>query len=235
MKNTKVRDTHYLSLSYNSLITNKYFHYFIFLLDVSIILLQIIEIYHNDFNELNGNGIKYSSFISIAIKEIDKLKKGIKFLIYISIILIETIFTYILNHYSLVKNNFWKVIINITEIIFHRIGLLFLFYFLFSFNGYLLIFGIILTLPYLILLVQSINANHLFNFFLSIIKYPYDNFSKTIDTYLLIVKIFLAISGMSGKRNLSKLLFIFSVLFLFILQIYLTHILINKRIKAIIS
>ena len=228
MKNTKVRDTHYLSLSYNSLITNKYFHDFIFLLDVSIILLQIIEIYHNEFQSLKGNGIKYLSFISITIKEIDKLKKGIKFLIYISIILIETIFTYILNHFSLVKNNFWKVIINITEIIFHRIGLLFLFYFLFSFNGYLLIVGIILTLPYLILLVQSINANHLFNFFLSIIKYPYDNFSKTIDTYLLIVKIFLAISGMSGNRNLSKLFFILSVLFLFILQIYLTHILINK-------
>ena len=228
MKNTKVRNTHYLSLSYNSLITNKYFHYFLFLIDVSIILLQIIEIYHNEYKSLKEEGIKYSSFISITIKEIDKLKKGFKFLIYIIIILIETIFTFILNHFSLVQNNFWKIIINITEIIFHRLGLLFLFFFLFSFGDYLLIIGIILTLPYLILLVQCINANHLFSFFLSLIKYPYDNFSKTIDIYLLIIKIFLSISGMTGKRNLSKLFFILSVLFLFILQIYLTYILINK-------
>ena len=228
MKNTKVRNTHYLSLSYNSLIVNKYFHYLLFLIDVSLILLQTIEVYHNQFISLKDDGIKYISFITIIIKELDKLKKGIKFLIYIAIILIETGFTFILNNFSLKKNNFWTIIINLTEIIFHRISVLFLFYFLFSFSDYLLIVGIIITLPFLFLLIQCFNSNHLFSFFLSLIKYPYDNFSKLIDIYLLIVKIFLSISGMSGKINLSKFFFILALLFLLILQMYLTFILINK-------
>ena len=170
MKNTKVQNTHYLSLSYNSLIVNKYFHYLLFLIDVSLILLQTIEVYHNQFISLKDGGIKYISFITIIIKELDKLKKGIKFLIYIAIILIETGFTFILNNFSLKKNNFWTIIINLTEIIFHRISVLFLFYFLFSFSDYLLIVGIIITLPFLFLLIQCFNSNHLFTFFISLIN-----------------------------------------------------------------
>ena len=228
MKNIKVQNTHYLSLSYNSLITNKYIHYFLFLIDVNIILLQILEIYHNDYKSIKRDDTKYMSFISLIIKELNKLKVGIKFMIYIIIILIETVCTSVLNNFNLTKNNCLTVIINLTEIIFHRIGTLLMFYYLFSFNNIFLIFGIIITLPYFIILVDCLNTNHLFTFFISLITYPYDLFSKIIDLHLISVKIFLAISGMSNGINLSKFFFVLSIVVLFFLQIYLTYIIIYK-------
>ena len=62
----------------------------------------------------------------------------------------------------------------------------------------------------------------------SFIKYPYNYFSKTIDINLLFVKIFLSISAMAYIKYLSKFFFILSIFILFILQCYLTYILIFK-------
>ena len=59
-------------------------------------------------------------------------------------------------------------------------------------------------------------------------KYPYDVFSKIIDLHLLLIKILLAISGMSNKYNLSKLFFIATIIILLFLQIYLTYIILFK-------
>ena len=228
MNTNKVQNTHYLRLSYNSLITNKVIHYFLFLVDVALIFLQILEIYHNQYKSLKENDTKHISFITLLIKELDKLKIGIKFIIYIIILLIEIVCTLVLNNFNLQKNKFWNVIINLTEIFFHRIGVLFMFYFLFSFNDVYLVTGIILTLPYLIMIISCFNANHLFYFFVKLIRYPYDSFSKMIDINLLFIKIFLAISGMSSGINLSKFFFILSLIMLLFLQIYLTYIKFKK-------
>ena len=199
MNANKVQNTHYLRLSYNSLITHKVIHYFLFLIDVALILLQIIEIYHNHYKSLIESDTKHISFISLIIKEVDKLKVGIKFAIYIIILLIEVICTFVLNNFNLQKNKFWNIIVNLTEIIFHRIGALFMFYFLFSFSEAYLVTGIILTFPYLIMIINCFNSNHLFYFFVKLIRYPYDSFSKIIDLNLLIIKIMIAIAGMSFK------------------------------------
>ena len=75
MKSGKVQRTHYLSLSYNSLITNKIVHYFLFLIDICLILLQIIEIYYNHYKSIEDSDTKIISVFSLIIKEINKLKK----------------------------------------------------------------------------------------------------------------------------------------------------------------
>ena len=165
MKVNKIQNTHYLILSYNSLIKNKIVHIFLFLMDVCILLLQILEIYYNHYKSLCASDFKSFSFISLIMKDLNKLKIGIKFAIYISLIIMETFFGYILNNFNLTMNSFWIVVINLNEILFQRIGVLFMFNFLFSFNGIFLIIGIIVSLPYLIILIGSFRTNHLFTFF----------------------------------------------------------------------
>ena len=228
MKSGKVQRTHYLSLSYNSLITNKIVHYFLFLIDICLILLQIIEVYYNHYKSIEDSDTKIISVFSLIIKEINKLKTEIKFVIYIIIIIIETISTLVLNNFNLKRNTFWAILINFTEIIFHRIGVLFIFLFLFSFKDIFLIIGIIITLPFLLSLIDCFCSNHLFFYFVSLIKYPYDFFSKVIDLHILVVKIFISISSMSNGINLSKFFFVLALLILLFLQIYLTYLLLYK-------
>ena len=228
MKVNKIQNTHYLILSYNSLIKNKIVHIFLFLMDVCILLLQILEIYYNHYKSLCASDFKSFSFISLIMKDLNKLKIGIKFAIYISLIIIETFFGYILNNFNLTMNSFWIVVINLNEILFQRIGVLFMFNFLFSFNGIFLIIGIIVSLPYLIILIGSFRTNHLFTFFFKLVYYPYDVFSKVIDLLLLLMKILIALSGMSNSDNLSKLFFIFTIFVSLFLPMYLSYLMIYK-------
>ena len=59
MKNNKIMNAHYLSFSYNSLITHKVIHYILFILEITSIFLQILEIYYNDYKSLKSENIKY--------------------------------------------------------------------------------------------------------------------------------------------------------------------------------
>ena len=228
MKNNKILYTHYLSFSYNSLIKHKVIHYILFLIEIVSIFLQIFEIYYNDYKSLISENIKIFSYITPLIQSIKKLNIAIQFLLYIIIIILIIIFSILFNYLNLSRNIVWDIIINLNEIIFYRLGSLIIFHYLFSFNSIFLIIGFILTVPYVLILFNGFNINHLFTFFFSFVKYPYDSFSKIIDIHLLLVKIFLSISAMSNGVYLSKFFFILSILILFFLQIYLTYIMFNK-------
>ena len=228
MKDNKIQNNHYLILSYNSLITNQIIQYFLFLIDIFMITLQLFEIYQNQYESLGANNIKNISFIFIFIKQLNKIKVEIKFVIYLTLIAIETIVGYILNNFNLIRNVFLTIVINLNEIIFQRIGALLIFDFLFCFNYIFLIIGIIISLPNLLIIISEFRKNHLYTFFFKLVKYPYDVFSKIIDLHLLLIKILLAISGMSNKYNLSKLFFIVTIIILLFLQIYLTYIILFK-------
>jgi hypothetical protein len=224
----KIMDTHYLSFSYSSLITHKIIHYILFLIEVTSIFLQVLEIYNNEFKSLKSENTKIFSYITPLIQSINKINIAISFLIYIIIILLITIFSILFNNLNLSKNIVWDIIINLNELIFYRLGSLIIFHYLFSFNNNYLIIGIILTIPYILILLNGFNINHLFTFFFSFVKYPYDSFSKIIDIHILFVKIFLSISGMTNAEYLSKCFFILSLFILLFLQIYLTYIMVYK-------
>ena len=70
--------------------------------------------------------------------------------------------------------------------------------------------------------------NNLSFFFPSIVKYPYDPFSRIIDLHLLIIKIFLSISDVTYNENISKFLYFLSLIIYFILSFYLTYIILQK-------
>ena len=63
----KIMDTHYLSFSYSSLITHKIIHYILFLIEVTSIFLQVLEIYNNEFKSLKSENTKIFSYITPLI------------------------------------------------------------------------------------------------------------------------------------------------------------------------
>ena len=220
--------THYLSLSYQSLINGKIIHFFIFLIDISFVFLQILEIYYNDYNSFNIINKNYLNPLTYLELEINKLSNLIKTIIYPIIIIIIVINSYIFNNYRLKINKLIKIMINISEIFFYRLFSLIIFNYLFIFRQIYLIINIFFTIPYVLIVVLNFSKNHLFLFFPNLINYPYDSFSMIIDNYLLFIKILIALSRMGSNRNISKFCFIMAISSLFILFFNLSYIMINK-------
>ena len=229
MKNEKIKFSHYLTLSYKILIKNDLVHSFLFLIDSLAIILQIFEIYFNDFKSLADKDIVIYNFFTILIKCIDKLEESIKFTI-IFIIIISLIINYfILNNLRIKVNTPIAVIINITELFFYRVLSLFIFNYSFHFiNKYYLYLNLILNIIFIYILINNFYINHLFLFFPNITKYPYDLFSMIIDLTFLGIKLFLSISHNNSNKNISKFCYIISTFTLFFLLIYLSYIMINK-------
>ena len=228
MKNGKKIFTHYLSLSYKALISHRIVHYILFLLEIYILLMQILEIYYYDFISYKSNDFKAFSFITIFLLTINKLPNPIKLTIYILIIIIVIINYCILNTIRLKINFFLKVMINITELLFYRLISLFILNYFFIFIETNLYINIIFFVLYILVLMLNFYKNHLFIFFPNLINYPYDIFSMIIDLHLLIVKIFLSISAMISNKYISKFCFIISIFIIFVLFFYLSYLMKNK-------
>ena len=228
MKKNNIIKTHYLSISYNTLINNRIVHYFLFLLEIYLIMMQIIEIYYNNFKFDDINNITSLTKFTLAIKHINKLPISIQLSIIIIIIIFLVINFFILNTFRLKKNIWISILINIAELLFYRLFSLFFFIYLFSFKGIYLYINIIFTIPYIVILILNFHKNHLFIFFLNLIEYPYDSFSMLIDLHFLIIKLFLSICVMNTNENISKFFFGLSIITLLVLLFYLTYILFNK-------
>ena len=225
--NTKI-NSHYLSICYKALINKNIIHFILILIEISLLFLQMFEVYYNNYNSLNiTNELIFSPLTFLQI-EIDKLSDVIKVIIYPIIILIIIINSYIFNNYRLKINIITIVMINISEIFFYRLFSLPIFNYLFSLKGIYLIILVFITIPYILILILNFSQNHLFLFFPSLISYPYDLFSMIIDLHLLFVKLFISLAGMNSDRNISIFSFFLSIFFLLILFLYLSYLMIYK-------
>ena len=229
MEKEKFQIPHYLSLSYKVLINKNFVHYILFLFEIYLILMRIMEIFWNDFKLtiINDNINKYNPLTNLLCL-INNLQSIIKFIIYLVVIIILNLNILLLNFFRFKVNIFTKVIINLSELFFFRVLCLFLFNYLFIFKGLFLIINGFFTITFVISLIFNFYLNNLFLFFPSLVNYPYDSFSMIIDLHLLIMKIFLSISGMIEDENISKFCFIASILILFILLFYLSYLMIYK-------
>ena len=162
--------SHYLSISYKALIKNKIFHYIFFILECYLIMLQILEIHCNNYHSFIRNNIISFSPITKLLIVINAFPNHITIISYSSIIIIATICIYIPNILKLRLNIFTKILINITDLVFCRILSLFIFNYLFLFEQKFLLFGVIISLPYLIGLLYIFLDNHLYFFFPKIIN-----------------------------------------------------------------
>ena len=229
MEKEKLKVPHYLSLSYKTLIKNNAIHSILFLFEIYLILMRIMEIFWNDFSLsiINENTRNYNPLTYLLVS-INKLPILIKFIIFFVVITLLNLNFLLINFLRFKVNIFTKVIINLSELLFNRVLVLFLFNYLSMFNGVFFIINIIFTITFVIGLIINFYLNNLFLFFPSIVNYPYDSFSMIIDLHLLIMKIFLTISGMATNENISKFCFIISILILFILLFYLSYLMIQK-------
>ena len=96
MKNKKQYKSHYLSLSYKVLITNKIVHYIFTFIEVFFILIQILEIYSNNFESIKLENTKKMSPLTIIALKAKNLPELVNFIIYFLIILIILINYYII-------------------------------------------------------------------------------------------------------------------------------------------
>ena len=228
MKNGKKIISHYLSISHKALINNKIIHSFFFIIEISMIFLQIIEINFNEFNASNKDNYTFFSPFTYLSFEINKLANTIKSPLYLIMIVIIIINYYILNFHILIVSTFIKIMINTSELFFYRILSLFIFNYCFIFKGIFLVINIIFTIIYVIILFMNFSNNHLFLFFPKITIYPYDNFSMIIDLHLLIIKIFISLSRMILIQSISKFFFLISISILLVLLCYISYLIIYK-------
>ena len=220
--------SYYLSISYKALITNKVFHYILFFIECYLIILQILEIYCNNYSSFIKNDIISFSPLTKLLITFNNLQNYAKLFTYVIFILIATICIYIPAFIRLRLNIFTKILINLSDLLFCRILSLFLFNYLLLFENIYLFLGIIISLPYIIGLTLIFVNNHLSFFFPKIINYPYDKFSMLIDLHFLALKIFLSISSRALNINISKFFFFFFIFILFIIILYLLYIMIYK-------
>ena len=228
MKEKNIKNSHYLSISYKILINSKIVLFFIFLLDILSIFLQLIEIYYNEYQLNDIKKIINFSPLTKFLIIINTLPILIKFIIYVIIILTILIISYIFNNYRFKKNLFIIIILNCSELLFYRVFSLFIFNYLFTFEDIYLIVNIIITIPYILMLYFNFHYNHLYFFFPSFISYPFDSFSMIIDLHFLFMKIFLSISTNNSNERINKLCFFLAIFTFFILLLYLSYIMINK-------
>lgn len=220
--------SHYLSISYKNLITNKIVHYILFFIECYPIFLQILEIHCNNYSSfINNNIISFSPLTKLLIV-INNLPSYKIIFSYALIIIIATICIYIPSIIKLRLNIFTKILINITDLLFCRILSLLIFNYLLLLKDINLLIGVIISLPYLIGIIIIFLNNHLSFFCPKIINYPYDLFSMIIDLHLLGIKICLSISSKTLNINMSKFFFILSIFILFILMFYSLYIMIYK-------
>ena len=187
MKKKYVINTHYLSISYKVIIKNRLVQFLLFLAEIYLLLLQIMEIFLNDFVSYRTNNIVSFSPLTKIIYAISKFPIGVNFFIYIMIIICLLVNYKILNSYKLKSNIFISITINISELLFYRLLSLLMFNYLFSFTNIFLLINLIITIPYILALLFHFKNNHLFLFFPSIVNYPFDSFSMIIDLHLLVI------------------------------------------------
>ena len=229
MKSKKLINTHYLSVNYKMLINRTIIHYILFILEIYIIILHLMEISNNNFKSyMSVDDIKIFNPFTFLTRIINKLPNILKFIIYLLIMIILIINYIILNIFRIKESIFMKIMVNVSELLFYRLLTLFIFDYLLLFNGYYLLINIIFTLPFLFVLILNLLKNHLFLFFPSIISYPYDCFSMIIDLHLVIIKIFVSLSDIIPNENISILFFIISIIIFFVLFLYLSFIIIKK-------
>ena len=131
MEKKKSKISHYLCLSYKTLINKNAIYYILFLFEIYLLLMRIMEIFWNDFNLsiINENANTYNPLTYLLIS-INKLPFQIKFLIYFVLIIILNMNLLLTNFYRFKVNIFTKVIINLSELLFSSVLTLFLFNFL---------------------------------------------------------------------------------------------------------
>ena len=203
----------YFSNSYRAIISNKFLHLILSLIEYVLTLTVQIIIFITKFDSED----KYN-YISIYFHLIIKnnIPMIIKLIIIILIYIIIMIYFFIYDKYHFqYKNIVNTIIINIFEILFFRILFIFICHIAFSIKGIYLCFSIIILIPIISKIINNFIMNHLYYYSPHFVTYPFDYYSSFIDIIHLFEKIFISLSLNSSIITFKKFLFVI----VFLLQI----------------
>ena len=212
-----LKENEYFSNSYKSIISNKFFHLIITMLEYIFTIIVQIIIFFRQFDSNYNDDLSTIYFHLIMINIVNHTH------IYIKIILLSLIFIsillyyYIFNTYSLKKYNLLKIIsINIYEIFIFRLLFIIICHYLFSLdNNIISLVFFIISILIIVIIIHSFSMNHLYYFSPNFVIYPYDYYSSLCDIFHLFQKFLICLSLQSSNTNLNKFIFII----VFILQI----------------
>ena len=227
--NKKTQLDNYLSNCYRRLIRSKIFHFLLLLIEFIILISQEIDIYNRGFKpryNKKEDEIIISPIIILILK-LDKIPKYINCSIIILSMLIFDSF-YIILCYVDIKDNYKSlfVIINILELFYFRMYILFFYTLLFTLPNLYFLLAFILSLFHTYLVINNFLYNHLYYYVPEFVDYPYDEFSSMFDIYSFILKIIISIASDSSNQDLGRFFFIIG----FVLQIFFCFYFIDKLI-----
>ena len=222
-----IKIDNYLSNCYRELIRSKIIHFLFLLMDISLLLLQEIDLLNSGFRPRYQNNAKFISPIIILIKKCDKLPIYINFLLIIlTLLFFDSLYILLCKIDFKHKNIIILIIINILELFYFRLFILFFCCLLFSLSNLYLLPSFILFLFHAYLIINNFFYNHLYYYVPEFVEYPYDTFSSLFDIFLFSIKIILSIASDTNDIDLAK----FWYLIYFIIKVYFSYFFIDKLI-----
>ena len=212
----------YFQILNKSILKRKEFHLFVSTIDIAIILLKSLNIYHSNYNNNLSIIHKYMS-PSILLRNFSVFARIIPIIIYLILVYLILII-YLLQDNNKKISRLDMIIINIFELIFIRISFIFFCEFLFDLPTlYFLIFSL-LSLPFLLFILINIYYFHLGKFMIKSISFPYDEFTSLSDIEKTIIKILISISSISTDIYICKYTYFLQYILLVIFWVYNTYI-----------
>ena len=211
----KMKEDNYFINCYRFLIRSKVIHFLLLLIEILLILLQEIDIFHRGFKPMYiTNGEIIISPIVLLIKKFNDFPEYINFLIAVlSMIIFDALYLLLCKKDIKKKNILYKIIINFLEFFFFRIYILFFYSLLFILTKLYFLISFMLSLFHAYLIINNFLYNHLYNYVPEFVDYPYDEFGSIFDLYLFMSKIILSVASDATSEDLVKFCFIISFTF----------------------
>ena len=212
----------YFQILNKSILRKKEFHLFVSTIDILIILLKTLNIYHSNYNNNISNIHKYMS-PSIIIRDYPILTRVIPIIIYLILAyLILIIYSFYDNNKKLSKLD--MIIINIFELFFIRIVFIFFSEFIFCLPTLYFFLSSLLTIPFLLFIFVNFYYFHLGKFMLKSISFPFDEFTSISDIEKTIIKILISIASISTDVYICKYTYFLQYILLVVFFIFNSYI-----------
>ena len=209
-----------------TIIKNKAFHFLFSMFDDIILIIKILNIYQTNYNNSPETIIKYLKPIKYFTKNIEKYKI-IPIIAYIVIgYLLSFSFLFLRKKIKVSKIDI--ILMNFFEFLLIRFLFIVFNEFLFSLDSLFFLLFLVLSIPFFYFILIDIYFFHLTGFMLSIVDFPFDDFTSLCDIQKVTIKIFVSISSVSSNVNISKLMFCIQFLLLLFFLLYNIHIIFNK-------
>ena len=225
----KIKEDNYLSNCYRRLIRSKIIHFLLLLIESLLFVIQEIDIINREFKpRYKSQEKKIISPIILLVCIFDKFPIYLNYLIIIlSMLIFNSLFLFLCKKDLKQTNIFLSIIINILELFYFRIYILFFYTLLFTLSKLYFLSSFILSLIQAYLIIHNFLYNHLYYYVPNFVDYPYDEFSSRFDLFLFLSKILLSVASDASEIYLAK----FSFIILFIFQIYFSFYYIDKLIN----